>query len=214
MHACGRADSEFGVGATAGASNVDPIPHRDTLDVWTNGGNDASAVIARRVGRRRFGINPRANIGFDGIHPHGMHPHHHLTRAGLWIGTSSSCMTSGSPNVWIRIAFMNSSFKAYAYTQGYRMVLRTPIVPCAQRHGQADPLWPARRQIALYAADMADITDVCTDTGLDKPEQFAYLWGSLQEAYYAVVTLHAGLGTGAELLGLYIVLRVVVITAQ
>jgi plastocyanin/uncharacterized membrane protein YozB (DUF420 family) len=29
----------------------------------------------------------------------------------------------------------------------------------------------------------------------------------LQEAYYAVVTLHAGLGTVAELLGLYIVLR-------
>ena len=94
------------------------------------------------------------------------------------------------------------------------MALRTPIVPCAQRDGQADPRWPARLQIALYAGDMADITDVCTDTWLDKPEQFTYLWGSRQEAYYAVVTLHAGLGTGAELLGLYIVLRAVVITTQ
>jgi plastocyanin/uncharacterized membrane protein YozB (DUF420 family) len=34
-----------------------------------------------------------------------------------------------------------------------------------------------------------------------------HLPGGLQETYYAVVTLHAGLGTVAELLGLYIVLR-------
>src|SRR5262245_63687242 len=49
IHAFGRADREFGVGTTAGASNVDPITYRDALDFRTNGGNDTSTIIPWRI---------------------------------------------------------------------------------------------------------------------------------------------------------------------
>ena len=85
MHAFGSAQGLFGVGATDRASNIDPIADRDTLHIWTNGGNDPSPVVARRVGCRRLGINPRTDIGFDRINANRMHAHHHLARSGLWV---------------------------------------------------------------------------------------------------------------------------------
>src|SRR2546428_6816574 len=90
MHAFGSAQGLFGVGATDRASDIDPIADRDTLHIWTNGGNDPSPVVARRVGCRRLGINPRTNIGFDRINANPMHANPHPARSGQSTGTSYS----------------------------------------------------------------------------------------------------------------------------
>src|SRR6266540_5431762 len=85
MYARRRAQGLFGIGAADRSRDIHPVANRHLADLWANGLDHPGPVVARRVGRGRFGVNSRANISFDRINPDGMHTHYHLASSRLWI---------------------------------------------------------------------------------------------------------------------------------
>jgi hypothetical protein len=85
MYTCGQAERFFCIGAAERAGNIDAVAGLPLLDVRAKCSNDSRPIIPRCIGRRRFRINPRANIRFNRIHANRMHTHHNVARARLRI---------------------------------------------------------------------------------------------------------------------------------